>query len=89
MRLHLYLSALCPRCIYTAKIVKKLQDELCSENGPDSFELVFHDIATDFKSFKEAGIRMIPTLACANAKKSWLLPKEAEIRAFILENREK
>jgi len=81
MKIELYKSALCPRCAYAANILKKLQSEF------DDIEILSYDIATDFSAFKDKKIRMIPTIACGENKQSWILPKEAEIRDFILENR--
>jgi len=81
MKIELYKSALCPRCAYTAHILKKLQSEF------DDLEVLTYDIATDFSTFKEKKIRMIPTIAYGKHRQSWLFPKEEEIRAFILENR--
>ncbi len=81
MKIELYKSALCPRCAYAAKILKRLQSEL------DDIEVLTYDIATDFSAFKDKGIKMIPSIICGENKKSWILPKEAEIRDFILENR--
>jgi len=81
MKIELYKSALCPRCAYAAYILKKLQSEY------DDIEILTYDIATDFSAFKDKNIRMIPTMVCGDKHKSWILPKEAEIRDFILENR--
>jgi len=81
MKIELFKSALCPRCAYTAHILKNLQEEL------DDIEIQSFDILTDMNSFKEAGIRMIPTIRIVDAKKSWVLPSKNEIRDFILEKR--
>ena len=81
MKIELYKSLLCPRCAYATHILKKLQQET---NG---LEIVTYDIATDFKTFKNANISMIPTLKIENEKKSWLLPNESEIRDFVLNKR--
>jgi len=77
MKIELYKSALCPRCAYAAKILKKLQLE------DDSIEIITYDITTNLKAFKEAGISMIPTLKINDMQNSWILPKEKEIRTFI------
>jgi len=75
--IELYKSALCPRCAYAAKILKKL------ENEDSNLKIITYDIATNIKAFKEAGISMIPTIKIQNEKKSWLFPKDKEIRTFI------
>jgi hypothetical protein len=80
MKIELYKSALCPRCAYAAHVLKKLQGEF------DDVEILTYDIATDFSAFKDKKIKMIPSIVCGENQKSWLLPKEAEIRDFILEN---
>jgi predicted DsbA family dithiol-disulfide isomerase len=80
MKIELYKSALCPRCAYAAHILKKVQSEL------DDVEILTYDITTDFSVFRDKKIRMIPTITCGDSKKSWVLPKETEIRDFILEN---
>lgn len=81
MTIKLYKSALCPRCAYAAHILKKIQNEF------DDIEILTYDIATDFSAFKEKKIRMIPSIVCNDSLQSWILPKEKEIRDFILENR--
>jgi len=81
MQIKIYKSALCPRCAYLIHSVKKLQQEF------KEIEIITYDIATDIKTFKEAGIKMIPTISINNNKKSWILPKKSEIKDFILENK--
>lgn len=81
MKIELYKSALCPRCIYTLKILKGLQQEYTN------LEIITYDIVTDIKAFKESDIIMIPTIRIDNIKRSWLLPKKSQITEFILENR--
>ncbi len=81
MRIEFYKSALCPRCAYASHVLKKLQAEF------DDIEIVSFDIATDFKAFKDANIRMIPTIKHQDSSRSWLLPKASEIRDFVLQNR--
>ena len=81
MKIELYKSALCPRCAYAAYILKKLQAEF------DDLEVISYDIATNMSAFKDAKIRMIPSVRHENSKKSWIFPKENEIRNFILEQR--
>ena len=81
MTIHLYKSALCPRCAYAIHSLKKLQDEF------DDINIISYDILTDFNAFKEAGIKMIPSIQINENKKSWILPSAKEIRSFILENR--
>jgi len=81
MKIELYKSALCPRCAYAAHVLKKLQDEF------EDLELVTYDIATNLSAFKEAKIMMIPSIRFEQSKKSWIFPKEAEIRDFILKHR--
>ena len=81
MKIELYKSALCPRCAYAAYILKKLQTEF------DDLEILSYDLATNLGAFKDAGIKMIPSIRYAENKKSWIFPKEDEIRDFILEHR--
>ena len=81
MKIELYKSALCPRCAYAAYVLNKLQSCV------DDVEILTYDITTDFSAFKDKKIKMIPSIVCGDNQKSWLLPKEAEIRDFILENR--
>ena len=77
MIIELYKSALCPRCVHAANVLKKLKNE-----NPD-LEIINYDILTNLKAFKEAGISMIPSIKIDNDIKSWLIPKEKEIQAFI------
>lgn len=81
MTIELYKSALCPRCAYAANILKKIQSEF------DDVEILTYDIATDFSVFRDKKIRMIPSIVCGDNQKSWVLPKEAEVRDFIQKNR--
>ncbi|PHR56183.1 MAG: hypothetical protein COA44_08815 [Arcobacter sp.] len=81
MTIEIYKSALCPRCAYALHSLKKLQTEL------DDIEIITYDIATNFSAFKQAGIKMLPTIKINNAKKSWIIPKASDIREFVLENR--
>ena len=82
MKIKLNKSALCPRCAYATYVLKRLQDEF------DDLEVVSYDIATDFKTFKDSSIRMIPTIKYEENCESWVLPKAAEIREFILKHRD-
>jgi len=81
MTIEIYKSALCPRCAYALHSLKKLQDEF------DDIELITYDIVTNLSAFKEAGIKMIPSIKINDTKKSWILPKANDIREFVLENR--
>lgn len=81
MTIKLYKSALCPRCAYAAHVLKQVQNEF------DDIEVYTYDIMTDFSAFKDNKVKMIPTITCGESSKSWILPKEKEIRDFILENR--
>jgi len=81
MKIELYKSALCPRCAYAGYILKKLQNEF------DDLEILTYDIATDLGAFKKAKVMMIPSIRHQESKKSWLFPKEKEIRDFIIEQR--
>ncbi len=77
MIIELYKSALCPRCAYATNVLKKLKSE-----NPD-LEIINYDILANLKAFKEAGISMIPSIKIDGDVKSWLIPKEKEIQAFI------
>jgi len=81
MKIEFYKSALCPRCAYAAHILKKLQTQY------SDLEIITYDIATNLSAFKDAKIKMIPSIRYKEGKKSWILPKENEIRDFILERR--
>ena len=79
MTLEYYKSAFCPRCAYTEKILKELQAEF------RGLHIVTFDIATDFKRFKDLGLRMVPALVFPRTKKTWVIPRKEEIRAFVIE----
>lgn len=79
----LFKSALCPRCAYTAKILKDLQKKF------PNLEIVSYDLVTDFNYFKDSGVKMIPTLISENSRESWILPKASEIRKFVISKLEK
>lgn len=80
MQIKIYKSALCPRCAYALHVLKKLQAEF------GDIEIISYDIETNPKAFKEAKIRMIPTISINDKKESWIIPKSSEIRDFVLEN---
>ena len=77
MRIELYKSALCPRCAYVANILKKLQAK------DKSIHVKTYDLATNLKAFKEANVKMIPCIKINGEKRSWMLPKEKEIKEFL------
>ena len=77
MQIKIYKSALCPRCAYLVHTVKKLQKEF------PQLEIQTFDILTDIKEFKNAQIKMIPSIKIGTNIKSWILPKESQIRDFI------
>ena len=81
MTIEIYKSALCPRCAYALHSLKKLQEEF------KDIEIITYDIATNFKVFKNEGIRMLPTIKINDNKKSWIFPSTKDVRNFILENR--
>lgn len=78
MTLEYYKSAICPRCAYTEMILKELKEEF------PGLHIATFDIATDFKRFKDLGLRMVPALVSVEAKKTWVIPRKADIRAFVI-----
>jgi len=80
--IELYRSALCPRCAYATKILKDLSDEF------EDIEIITYDVVTNTKAFKNAGVIMVPTIKIRENKRSWLMPKTAQIRDFVLDNRQ-
>jgi len=83
MTLEYYKSAVCPRCAYTEMILKELQQEF------RGLHIVTFDIATEYKRFRALGLRMVPALVSAETKKTWVIPRKAEIRDFVIEQMNK
>jgi len=80
MTIEIYKSALCPRCAYALYTLRKLQEEYKNIN------IISYDIMSNPKAFKEAGIKMIPSIQIKTTKKSWILPRSKDIRSFVLEH---
>lgn len=78
MTIELYRSLLCPRCAYAAHILKNLQKEF------DDIEVIHYDIITDFNTFRQEGITMIPTIKIDKDRESWVFPSESQIRDFVV-----
>ena len=77
MKIELFKSAVCPRCMYVHGILKELQKE------HQEIEIDPLDIATNLKRWKEAGVKVFPALKIGEEIKAWYVPKKDEIVEFV------
>jgi len=77
MKVQVYMTAICPRCLYIAKILKEL-----NRQHPE-LEIEYIDLLTDFSRFSKAGIKVFPAIVIGDDVRSWLVPKRSEVIEFV------
>lgn len=77
MKIQVYMTAICPRCLYIAKILKEL-----NRQHPE-LEIEYIDLLTDFSRFTRAGIKVFPAIVIGDDVRSWLVPKRAEVIEYV------
>lgn len=80
MKIEIYKSAICPRCMFAMHCIKKIKEEY------PNLEFKIYNLETDYSDFKEAGILMVPTIKINDNKKYWIIPTTSELKDFILKN---
>ena len=77
MKITLYRSAICPRCLMAVRALKRLQKEY------KNLEVTEIDVATCPRQTWRAGIRMIPALECRGTILSGFILTSEKIQKFI------
>jgi len=77
MKIQVYMTAICPRCLYISKILKEI-----NRSHPE-LEIEYIDLLTDFTRFTSAGIKIFPAIVIGDDMRSWLVPKRKEIIEFV------
>lgn len=79
MKVEVYMTAICPRCLYISRILKEL-----NQKHPE-LDIEYIDLLTDFKRFNEAGIKIFPAIVIGDDVRAWIMPKRSEIIEFVEE----
>jgi len=77
MKVQVYMTAICPRCMYISKILKEI-----NRTHPE-LEIEYIDLLTDFTRFTNAGIKVFPAIVIGDDMRSWLVPKRKEVIEFV------
>ncbi|MFH1019009.1 MAG: hypothetical protein V1782_00140 [Pseudomonadota bacterium] len=77
MRIELYRTILCPRCLYVSRILKKIVA------GSPSLELETIEVATNLTRSRQAGITSVPAIKIGNDILTGLILTPRMIRRFI------
>lgn len=78
MKVEFYRTLLCPRCLFVAHQLKRLQREF------PHLEIETIEVATNLTRTREAKIRTVPALKVGEAKLTGILLTPAKIRRFLL-----
>jgi len=77
MKVELYRTILCPRCLYVGRVLKNL-----AAHQP-RIELELIEVTTNPERTRTAGIRTVPTLKIGNDLLSGLILTPGKIQLFI------
>jgi glutaredoxin len=83
MKITLYRSAICPRCLMAARELKRLKKKY------KNLVVTEIDIATSPRQTWQAGIRMIPALECRGKILSGFILTSEKIQKFITTEQQK
>ena len=73
----LYKSAICPRCMYVAKVLRDIQQK------HPQIEIETIDMATTFVRARKAGVSVFPAVKIGSKQKAWFVPDKREIWHFV------
>ena len=73
----LYKSAICPRCMYVAKVLRDIQQKY------PQVEIEAIDIATNIRRMRRAGVSVFPAIKIGSKQKAWYVPDNQEIWDFV------
>jgi len=77
MKIQVYMTAICPRCLYISRVLKEL-----NQTHPE-LDIEYIEMLTDFKRFSKAGIKIFPAIVIGNDMRAWIMPKKSEIVEFV------
>lgn len=77
MKVEFYRILLCPRCLYTGRVLKKIA--ACQPR----IEIEIIEVATNLERIRAAGIRTVPALRIGNDLLTGLILTPQKIRCFI------
>ena len=77
MKIELYRTILCPRCLYVSRTLKKIVA------GSPNLELESIEVATNLTRSRQAGIKTVPTIKIGNDVLTGFLLTPQRIRRFI------
>lgn len=80
MKIQIFRTALCPRCLMASRALKKI-----AASNPD-LEIETIEVATNLTRTRQAGIKALPTIVMADKTLSSLILSEKTIRRFIEEH---
>lgn len=77
VQVELYKSAICPRCMYVAKVLRDIQKK------HPQIEIEAIDIATNMGRMRRAGVVVFPAIKIGSKQKAWYVPDNREIWDFV------
>lgn len=77
MKVQVYMTAICPRCLYISSVLKEL-----NQRHPE-LEIEYIDLLTDFNRFSKVGIKVFPAIVIGDDMRAWIVPKKKEIVEFV------
>lgn len=77
MKVEVYMTAICPRCLYISRILKEL-----NKKHPE-LDIEYIDLIPNIRRFKKAGIKIFPAIVIGDDVRSWIMPKKNEIIEFV------
>lgn len=77
MKIELYRTILCPRCLYVSRILKKIVA------GIPNLDIETIEVATNLTRARQAGIKTVPTIRIGNDALTGLILTPQMIRRFI------
>ena len=77
MKIELYRTILCPRCLYVSRVLKKIVAD------SPNLELEAIEVATNLTRSRQAGIKTVPAIRIGNDLLTGLILTPQKIRGFI------
>lgn len=81
MKVELYRTVLCPRCLYVTHALNKMHREF------PELDIEVIEISKNLNRLRAAGVRTVPTLVIGKDKLSGLLLTPQKIRKFLTAHR--
>jgi len=77
MKVQLYRTALCPRCLLAARALKRI----AATNPGLEIELI--EVTTNLARTRQAGVKALPTIVIGDKTLTGLILSEEKIRRFV------